>query len=111
MGNNKGRSTTRNVFNILGKGANMRETLNRRREQERSQHSTAQKVRIEANSQGMRNISLEELQRVIIAIEEQDDELVGEVRGSPFCKEIWEAPVLEGFKLPNIKAYEGKANH
>ena len=37
--NNQGRSTTGNVFNILGRGADMRKTLNRRREQERSQHS------------------------------------------------------------------------
>ena len=31
-------------------------------------------------------------------------------RGSPFSKEIREAPLPEGFKLPNIKAYEGKDN-
>ena len=31
-GNNQGRSTTGNMFNRLGKGADMRETLNRRRE-------------------------------------------------------------------------------
>ena len=73
----------------------MRETLIKRQEQEGSQHSTAQKVRTEANSQGMRNIPLEDLRRVIIAIEEQD---------------IREAPFLEGFKLPNIKVYEGKSN-
>ena len=56
----------------------MRETLNRRREQERSQHSTAQRVQSGANIQGMRNIPLEDLRRAIVAIEEQDEELVAE---------------------------------
>ena len=53
---------------------------------------------------------MEDLRRAIVAIEEQDDELVAEAGGSPFCKEIWELALLERFKLPNIKAYEGKAN-
>ena len=65
-------------------------------------------MRSKANTQGMRNIPLEELCRAIIAIEEQDDELVAEAGGSPFYKEIWEAPLPEGFKLLNIKAYERK---
>ena len=43
-GNNQGRSTLGNVFNRFGRRADMRETLNRRREQEHSQHSTAEKV-------------------------------------------------------------------
>ena len=34
--NNTRRSTLGNVFNRLGRGADMRDTLNRRREQERS---------------------------------------------------------------------------
>ena len=42
-------------------------------------------------------------------MEEQDDKLVAEAVGSPFCREIREAPVPEGFKLLTIKAYEGKA--
>ena len=54
----------------------MGETLNMRQEKECSQHSTAQKVQIEANSQGVRNIPLEELRRMIVATEEQDDKLV-----------------------------------
>ena len=40
-GNNQENSTTGNVFNRLGRGADMRDTLNRRCEQERSQHSIA----------------------------------------------------------------------
>ena len=109
-GNNQGRSTTGNVFNRLGKGADMRDILNRRWEQERSQHSTAQRWQSKANPQGVRNIPLEDLRHVIVSIEEQDDELVAEAGESPFCKEIREAPLPEGVKLPNIKAYEGKAN-
>ena len=58
----------------------------------------------------MRNTPLDDLQQSIVAIEEQDDELVDEAEGSSFYKEIWEAPLPEGFKLLNIKAYEGKAN-
>ena len=41
---------------------------------------------------------------------EQDNELVIKGGGSPFCREIGEELLLEGFKLPSIKAYEGKAD-
>ena len=58
----------------------------------------------------MRNISLEDLRCLVVAIEEQDNELVAEAGGSPFCKEIREPSLLEGFKLSNIKAYKGKAD-
>ena len=57
----------------------------------------------------MRNILLEQLQHVIVTIKEQDDELVAEAGGSSFSKEIRDVPLPEGFKLSNIKAYEGKA--
>ena len=53
---------------------------------------------------------MEDLQHAIVAIEKQDDELIHTVDGSPFSREIWEAPLPKGFKLLNIKAYEGKAN-
>ena len=62
------------------------------------------------NTRGMRNIPSEDLRRTIVAIEEQDDELVEEARGLSFCREIREAPFPEGFKLPNIKAYKGKVD-
>ena len=110
VNNNQGRSTTGNMLNRLGRGANMRETLNRRREQEHSQRSTAQKVRTEANSQERRNIPLEDLRREIVSIEEQDDESVAAIGRSPFSREIREAPLPEGFKLSNIKVYKGKAD-
>ena len=56
------RIASKNVFNRLGRGANMRETLNRRREQERSQYSTTQRVHSKVNSQGIRKIPLDNLQ-------------------------------------------------
>ena len=43
-------------------------------------------------------------------MEEHDKELIAEVTGSPFCREIREARLLEGFKLPTIKVYEGKSD-
>ena len=68
----------------------MRQTLTRRQEQEHSQHSTSQKVRTEANSQGLRNILLEYLQRAIVVIEKQDDELVVEAGRPPFfVRKCW----------------------
>ena len=57
----------------------------------------------------MRNIPLEDLQHAIVAIEEHDVEFVADVVGSPFCREIRETPLPEGFKLPSIKAYDRKA--
>ena len=44
-------------------------------------------------------------------MEEHDEELIVEVTGSPFCREIRETRLLEGFKLPIIKAYEVKSDH
>ena len=44
----------------------------------------------------MRNILLEQLQHVIVTIKEQDDELVAEVEGSPFSKEIRDVPLQRG---------------
>ena len=46
----------------------------------------------------------------MVVIEGQDDKLVASVRGSSFCREIHEARLPEGFKLPNIEAYEGKVD-
>ena len=36
--------------------------------------------------------------------------MVAEARVSPFCREICKIPLPEGFKLPNIKAYEGEVD-
>ena len=43
-------------------------------------------------------------------MEENDKELIAVVTKSPFSQEIHEAKLPEGFKLPTIKAYEGKSD-
>ena len=47
---------------------------------------------------------------MIIAIKEQDNELAVTTGGSPFGREIREAPLPKGFKFPNFKAYKGKTD-
>ena len=42
-------------------------------------------------------------------MDEHDEDLIAEATGSPFCREIREARLPEGFKLPSIKACEGKS--
>ena len=56
--------------NRLGRGADMKDILNKRLEQEHSQHSTTQRRRSEANPQEVRNIPLEDFLCAIVAIEE-----------------------------------------
>ena len=58
-GNDEARSSLGNVFRRLSSGTNMRDTLNRRREQERSQHFIAQRRQQEVVSQGIKHISIE----------------------------------------------------
>ena len=53
---------------------------------------------------------IEDLRRAMIAMEEHDEELIVEVTRSPFCREIREARLPEGFKLLTTKAYKGKSN-
>ena len=43
-------------------------------------------------------------------MEEHNEELVAEATGSPFCREICEASLPKGFKLPTIKAYERESD-
>ena len=50
-----------NVFNRLGKAADMKETLNRRMKQECPQHSLTQRVCSEINSLCIKNIPLDKL--------------------------------------------------
>lgn len=57
----KRRSAQGNVFNRLGRGADMRDTLNRRREQDHSQQYVTKRVSFEMNSQDVRNILLDDL--------------------------------------------------
>ena len=43
-------------------------------------------------------------------MEEHDEELITEAIGLPFCQEISEVKLPEGFKLPTIKACKGKSD-
>ena len=95
-GHNEGRSESRNVFRRLGRGADLRDTLNRRQDQERSQHSTAQRRRQKVNSRGQRDIPIEDFHRTIVAMEENDEELIVEVMWLPFNWEIREAKLPKG---------------
>ena len=88
----------------------MRDTLNRRQDQERSQHSTTHNGRLEVTPRGQGEIPLEELHRAIATMKENHQELIAAATGSPFSWEIRKARLPEGFKLPTIKAYEGKSN-
>ena len=83
--------------------------LNRRRDQERSPQSTAQKKQQE-DPRGQKEIPTKDLCHTIVAIEENDKELITAAMGSTFSREINDAKLLEGFKLSTIKAYEGKSN-
>ena len=79
-------------------------------DQECSQYFTAQRMRQEVNSREQMEIPIEDLRRVIVATEENEEELITETTGSPLSWEIREAKLLEGFKLPIIKAYEEKSD-
>ena len=59
---------------------------------------------------GQGGIPVEDLRRAIAAMKENDMELIAAATGSPFKQEVLEARLLEGFKLPAIKAYDGKSN-
>ena len=99
-----------NVFRRLGQEADLKDTLNRRRDQERSQQSTAQNGRQKAALKGQGEIPIEDLHRAITAMEENDKKLIATVTGSLFSREICEARLPEGFKLSTIKAYKGKSD-
>ena len=68
--------SSRNVFDRLGKDANMRGTLIRRQEQERAQNSIGNQVRFEIHVTFVGNIPIVKLCCVLLAIKKQDDELV-----------------------------------
>ena len=68
----------------------------------------AQSRQQKANSRGQRGIPIEDLHRAIVSMEENDEELIATATRSPFSQEIREAKLLEGFKIPTLKAYEGK---
>ena len=57
---------------------------------------------------GQGEISVEDLCRAIVAMKENDMELIAAAIGSPFNQEVREVRLLEGSKLPAIKVYKGK---
>ena len=87
----------------------LRDTLNRRRDQECSQQSVAQIKQQESDPKGQRKIPIEDLHHTIAAMERNDEELIATAMGSPFW-EIREAKLPKEFKLLTIKAYKGKSN-
>ena len=104
------RSSSGNIFRRLGQGADLRDTLNKRRDQERSQQSTSHNRHPEVAPRRQGEILIEDLHRTIAIMKENDVELITVATGSPFNLKIREARLLEWFKLPAIKAYEGKSN-
>ena len=66
--------------------------------------------RLEVTPKGQGEIPLEEILRAIVAMKENNQELITAATGSPFNRAIREARLPEGFKLLAIKAYEGKSN-
>ena len=97
------RSSSRNVFRTLGHRANLRDTLNIKRDQERSQQATAQNRQPLGASRGQGGILVEDLHRAITAMKENDMELITAATGSP-------SRLPQGFKLLAIKAYDGKSD-
>ena len=90
----------------MGQEVDLRDTLNRRRDQKQSQQFTAYNRHPEAALRKQREIPIKDLRRTITNMKENDVELITTATGSPFNLEIWEARLLEGFKLLAIKAYE-----
>ena len=108
--NQDARSSSENVFRRLGCGVDLRDTLNRRRDQELSQQSAAQKCTTYRAPEDQGGISVEDFHRAIAAMKENNMELITAATGSPFNQEVHEARLPEGFKLLAIKAYDRKSN-
>ena len=104
------RSGQGNIFMRLGHRVDLRDRHNRRPYQERSQQSITQNRQSVLAPKGQGEISVEDLCRAITAMKENDMALITAATRSPFNQEVREARLSEGFKLPAIKAYEGKSN-
>ena len=104
------RSSLMSFFRILGHEADLRDTLNRRRDRERSQQSTTQNKQPILAPRGKGEISVEDLYRALAAMKENDVELIVAAIGSSFNQEVREARLPKGFKLSTIKAYDGKSD-
>ena len=110
LNQNGERSSLGNVVSRLGQETELRDTLNRRRDQEWSKQSTTHKGHPEVVPGRRGEILIEDLCHAIVTMKENDVELITTATKSLFNPEIREARVLEGFKLPAIKAYEGKSD-
>ena len=70
------RSCSGYVFRRLGRGAEMRDTLNLRRDQEQSQQSIAQNKQPKLGSKSQREIPVEDSRQAIAAMRENDVEFI-----------------------------------
>ena len=104
------RSSSGNVFKRLGHGANLRDTLNRRRDQEWSQQLIAQNRQPVLAPKHQGEIPVENLHRAIATMKENNMELIKAATRSPFHQVVHKARLPKGFKLSAIKAYEGKSD-
>ena len=84
--------------------------LNKRRDQERSQQSTVHNGDAEVTPGRQGEILIKDIHPAIATMKENDVELIAVVAESPFNLEIQEARLSKRFKLPAIKAYEGKSD-
>ena len=88
LNQNGKRSSSGNVFRRLGQDADLRDTLNRRRDQKQSQQSTVHNRHLEVIPRGQGEILIEDLRCTIAAMKENDVELITTTTGSPFNLEI-----------------------
>ena len=80
---------------------NLRDMLNKRRDQKRSQQSAAQNGLPIVAPGGQGGIPIKDLRDAIAAMKENDMELIVVAMGSPFNQEVREA------RLPKVFSYQG----
>ena len=85
------RSGSMNIFKRIGHGADLRDILNRRRDQERSQQSIAKNKQLVLAIRGQGEILVKDLRCAIAAIKENNVELIAATIGSTFNQEVREA--------------------
>ena len=79
-------------------------------DQELSQQSATQNGQLVVAPGGQGGIPVEDLHRAIVAMKENDLELIAVATRWTFNQVVRKARLLEGFKLPAIKAYDGKSS-
>ena len=103
------RSSSGNVFQRLGCGADLRDMLNKGRDQEQSQQPTARNGPVEAPGV-QRGILVEDLRYAIAAMKENGMEFIAATTGSPFTQEVRKARLPKGFKRLTTKAQDRKSD-